>query len=84
MDAFQVRFSNALRDALEAKAADLTKLLATTPAPDHSSYMERVGRIKGLQDALTEARDLEARMDKPEGARNGAADNVTPRQTYEN
>jgi hypothetical protein len=83
MDAFQVRFSTALRAALEAKAVDLTKLLATTPAPDHSSYMERVGRIKGLQDALVEARDIEARMDKPEGPRNGVAEDYV-RQTYEN
>jgi hypothetical protein len=83
MDAFQVRFSTALRAALEAKASDLTALLVKTPAPDHSSYMERVGRIKGLHDALTEARDIEARMDKPEGPKNGVAENLV-RQTYEN
>jgi hypothetical protein len=83
VDTFQVRFSTALRAALEAKAVDLTALLVKTPAPDHSSYMERVGRIKGLHDALTEARDIEARMDKPEGARDGNAQNSV-RQTYEN
>jgi hypothetical protein len=83
MDAFQVRFSTALRAALEARIIDLTGLLVKTPAPDHSSYMERVGRIKGLQDALIEAHDIEARMDKPEGPRNGVAENSV-RQTYEN
>jgi hypothetical protein len=83
MDAFQIRFSTALRAALEAKASDLTALLVKTPASDHSSYMERVGRIKGLHDAIAEARDIEARMDKPEGARDGSTQNSV-RQTYEN
>lgn len=83
MDAFQIRLSTALRAALEAKIVDLTALLVKTPAEDYPSYKERVGRIKGLHDALVEARDIEARMDKPEGAKNGVAENSV-RQTYEN
>lgn len=80
MDAYQARFSKSLCDIIENEIDKLTRLLVSTPAPDHSSYKERAGHIKGLQWALSEARDLEKTMDRPEGQK--AAQN-TVRQGYE-
>ena len=68
MDTFEIRLLRALREILEARAAELTKLLVLTPASDHSSYMSRVGIVRGIELALAELRTLEAQMGKPEEA----------------
>lgn len=80
MEAYQARFSKTLCDIFENKIDELTNLLVSTRAVDFSGYTERVGHIKGLQWALQEARDLETRLDRPEGQK--AAQN-TVRQSYE-
>jgi len=80
MDAYQIRFAKSLCDILENRVSELTALLVSTPAPDHSAYSERVGHIKGLKSALQEARDLEERMGKPEAKKEQGATN---RRGYE-
>lgn len=80
MDAYQTHYASALRDLLEKKIVELTSLLATTMAPDHSSYAERVGHIRGLRFALEEAIELEQRMAQPEQKHATA---IEPRRTYE-
>jgi hypothetical protein len=66
MDAYSNRLSKALEEALNAKAAELTKYLASTPAVDYAAYMERVGRVRGIEIALGELRELEAKLSAPE------------------
>lgn len=81
MDAFQTRLAQQLSAEIEAKVASLTRLLVTTPAPDHSAYMERVGHIKGLEWTLSAARDVEAALSKPE--QKHSVEPKIVRQTYE-
>lgn len=81
MDAYQARFSKSLCDILENQAQNLTRLLVSTRAVDHADYTERVGHIKGIEWALKEARDLESRMDRPEGKPD--LSDVTQHKRYE-
>jgi hypothetical protein len=69
MDAYSNRLSKALEDVLTAKATELTKYLASTPAVDYAAYMERVGRVRGIEIALGELRELEAKLSAPETVR---------------
>ena len=66
MDAYSKRFASSLSDLLTAKKRELTDLLVSTPAPDHAAYMERVGRIKGVEFAIETASDLETKMSAPD------------------
>lgn len=81
MDAFQTRFSQKLRDALENSIVAKREALSDTLAPDHSGYCQRAGHIAGLKEALRTMVETEAEMgrtdDKPQTA------NVLTRQGYE-
>lgn len=66
MDVFEARFSRSLFDLLGSRIAEETDKLVSTAAPDHAGYMARVGFIRGLKAAMSEARELEAQMSKPE------------------
>ena len=81
MDAFQTRFAQQFSAEIETKIAELTRLLVTTPATDHSAYMERVGHLRGLAWALATAREVEAVLSKPE--HKAAPSEAKARQTYE-
>jgi hypothetical protein len=66
VDAFSQRFSSVIQETLKTKIAEKNESFSRTKAPDYPTYCERVGFVKGLEDALARAKELETTLGRSE------------------
>lgn len=73
MEAYSNRLSRMVKQTLEDRIADQSANLANTPCEDFPAYKQRVGNIRGLQEALNVIREAEQELDRPEGLKETVA-----------
>lgn len=79
MDRYETKLATDFKDRVARKVEEESRRLVTTPAADHASYMNRVGLIKGLDEAVKILKSVqddlgrEARNDKGEEKKNATA-----------
>jgi hypothetical protein len=66
VDAFSQRFSSVIQETLKTKIAEKNESFSRAKASDYPTYCERVGFVKGLEDALAAAKELEATLGRSE------------------
>lgn len=66
MDSYSNRLSQSLRDVLENRVEELSRMLVTTKAIDYADYSQRIGHVQGLREAISVLSNVEQQLGRAE------------------